>query len=290
VFFAGDFPGEKEKGDCPAGGVDFGSNCIVPFLSKPGYMHRCVITPLLRVRHQLFKQETPVGVTVVEALPGVNPLNGLRTDTVHVYLYPGEEWDVLNRQYARWGLTEITTLRGKEPAEVEQLKLTTLFYPDWPNLPVTNKEVIEHLKNRKSFFNKSQHRDVYHEIADEMIAGVQVTQRWMSAHVSSVHAAFKLSEKDSHKRSAYDLTDLHFIEMAGMQRQDDQIRTVSDNQQALIAAMGANNSGMSQEALLEGFKQVLAQNAEMIKEVLGRQTPPPVTEAPPAEAVNESDT
>jgi hypothetical protein len=275
LFFAGDAPRSKRPA-YPAGGLDLGSPCVIPPRGKPGYMNRCLITPCVEVLYPLNKQEVPVGVKVAEVIPGRDAF-GRVTDTVHVSVYPGEELEVMWRSYRGWGLQEIEALRGKKPEEVAPLKLNSLFFPDWPTLPETNQEVIDHLTARKSFFNKSENKALYHAVADEMIEGVRKVDQWMRNHVDAVHACFLLPIDHEGHRANYDPVDLHFIHRAKLQRRDKDLSTMADTQAAIaqiLAGGGQQAAGVTQEQFLESLKMILQQNNEAIKESLERQSYP----------------
>ena len=286
LFFAGDFPNTVTDVS-PAGGIDFGSPCIVPPAGKLGFMNRCLVTPLVVTWHAYNRREVPEGMRIREAMPGRDVL-GQPTDTVHIPSLPGPEWAVLERGYAQWGLREIECLRGKSPEEVVQLRVNTCFFPEWPNLPEYNVDLIQHIDERRSFFNKATNRDLYMKIADEMVASVMATHNWMRGHVDSVHASFGLPATEPGHKSHYDKVDLHFIHRAKLQRRDQSQTTMVETQAALakmVAGMQMQQQAqpqMSAADFLQSMQMMLAQNADLVKAALAAAVSAPAPTPAPA--------
>jgi hypothetical protein len=268
LFCAADFPGTV--GDVqPAGGIDFGSICIVPPAGKLGFMNRCLVTPMVITWHPYNRREVPEGMRVREVLPGKDVL-GKPTDMVHIPALPGPEFENLMRGYAHWGIREIEALRGKSPEEVVGMRVNTFFFPDWPKLPETNRELIEYIDGRRPFFQKAQNKDLYMKIADEMIASVRATHNWMRGHIEEVHAAFNLPSTEPNHKSHYDKVDLHFIDRAELQRKDREQSTMVETQAQLAKMMAAQQAApaMTAEQFLASMKIMLEQNSELVKEAL----------------------
>lgn len=276
LFFAGDFPSTVSEVS-PAGGVDFGSACIVPPAGKLGFMNRCLVTPMIVTWHAYNRREVPDGMRIRELMPGRDVL-GKPTDTVHVPVLPGPEFAVLERSYSHWGLKEIECLRGKSPEEVVGLRINTCFFPEWPKLPEHNIDVITHIDERRNFFNKATNRDLYMKIADEMVASVMTTHQWMRGHVDEVHALFQLPANDKNRKSSYDKVDLHFIHRAQLQRRDQDQITMVETQAHIAKMLGTMQQQpqqpvMSAEDFLKTIQGMLQQNAELVKAALAGANP-----------------
>lgn len=137
LFYAGDEPGRPDPG---------GLAVATPVI--PGkVLWRCSVTPALSVPIRMRYQEIPEG----------RELDGTRTDKglASMLLPCGPEVDALLADYGnsdaaqwqkRWGLVELEELRGLQPRDVGQMNLTTTFFPEWPMIPSTNKEIRDHLK------------------------------------------------------------------------------------------------------------------------------------------------
>lgn len=137
LFYAGDEPNMPDPG---------GLSVATPVIPDKT-IWRCAVTPALSVPVKMRAQEIPEG----RKLDGTEDGRGLAA----MLLPCGPEVDELLAHYGhpdrsqwqkRWGLVELTDLRGMQPSDVGRLNLTALFFPGWPDIPATNKEIITQLK------------------------------------------------------------------------------------------------------------------------------------------------
>lgn len=132
LFYAGDEPGMPSPGGLMV------QSPVVPDRT----FWRCAVTPALSAPVRMRKVEIPEG----RLLEGTEDDKGLAS----MILPCGPEVDEMLAAYGhpdrtqwqkRWGLVELTPLRGMQPRDVAKLNLTATFFPEWPNVPDTNAEV-----------------------------------------------------------------------------------------------------------------------------------------------------
>jgi hypothetical protein len=286
LFSASDFPGTKGDSS-PAGGIDFGSPCIVPFRGMPGFMNRCLITPCITVPRRVPKQEVPIGTDILTLNPGRDDM-GRVTDYVDIPLYPAEELQYLMLAYKAWGLREITTLIKRSPEEVAPLQINTTIFPDWPTLPNTNAELKDYLQRRRTHLGRTHAaRDVFVALIDELLEAVDTADAWQRRHLDAVHSSMRLPPEHLEHKPAYDPVDITFLERTGVPRYDSGLRNIAESQAAigqLLASQVTNaggGSGMTAEQFADTLKSVLRENAAFVQSEIAKAIRPQAPETPP---------
>lgn len=279
LFFAGDLWDSKLPGR-PAGGLDLGSPVVKPpMVGPPGFLHRCLITPCTTATRTILKEEVPEGIRSFRQREAMDAGKIVAMDLVDVALYPGPEVDNLITLYGGWGVIEVKALAGKTPAEVSQMRLNTTIFPNWPDLPKLNSDVIAHLRRVWDTFAQTggAAAKLLTQVVDELIQGTERCDEWMRARLDATHGAMALPAGDSHRKAVYDRQDLHFLERTGLQRRDQELRTIVDTQSLIAQALAKPAGGDD----MEKFKAILDANREAIAEMFRTMVPAPAPIAPP---------
>lgn len=296
IFFAGDLPDSRRQ-DRPAGGIDLGSPCIKPFSGAPGFVHRCVITPMLLATKKMVKEEIPEGMPTYglrdegHAAAGATNVRGIGTEYGNIPIYPGAEIEGLIAGYGEWGLVEIECLRGMQPGEVQALNLNATIFPDWPSLPATNKELRDYLvgKREEIFKGDSPHRAIYLEVLGYLLRSVDAVDGWMHRELDDAHGRMQLPSTDDRYKGRYDRRDFLFLERTGMARRDRELKDIVTTQQDLArtaAALAAGNNAAPMAEIAEAMKM----QSDAIRLLLEKslQTPSTVASVPATPASGDA--
>lgn len=263
LFFAGDLP-DTVSDSSPAGGSSFPSRCIVPWSGPPGFMNRCLVTPLIIVSVDMDKHEVPDGWAVLSGASGRDQMGRL-TDNVKIPLYPGTDVEPLMRGYEHWGLKEIVCLRGQTPEQVVPLKINSIFFPNWPELPETNADLRAHVEARRQNFARQNAAKIYLQVADEMLEAINQTDIWMRNHISAVHSMMGMPHGHPEHKAVYDRVDMLFLRRTGMQRRDQDLMTMTQTQKDITELMSRDSGGaLTPDAL----RAILAENAKLLQAAL----------------------
>lgn len=203
LFYAGDEPG------LPApGGLQVASPCI-----PRQTLWRCAVTPALSAPVRMRAVEIPEG----RMIDGTQDRKGLAS----MLLPCGPEVDELLATYGhsdrgqwqkRWGLVELTALRGMQPKEVAALNLTAFFFPTWPTIPETNQAVLEHLQTRLS----EATTEIQRKCGEEMIAAVQQAQEYQMRIVREGNIRVTFGETNDRFKPGFDSKDELFAQRSGV--------------------------------------------------------------------------
>jgi len=231
LFYAGDEPLMPFPGGLTV------SSPVIP--SK--ILWRCQVTPALSVPVRLRRVEIPEG----RLLEGTEDDKGLAS----MLLPCGPEVDELLAQYGhpdraqwqkRWGLVELTPLRGKQPREVAELNLTATFFPDWPNIPATNREIevmllakLEELESRA----QNDHTRLLREIGQQMLAAVRQAQEYQQRLVQQGNIRVTYPDTNDGFKPGFDAKDELFAVRAGVSLAVNSLR--GNQSDALSAGVGS---------------------------------------------------
>lgn len=215
LFFAGDEPGLAEPG-----GMAVGTKCV-----RGGVLWRCAVTPVTSAPVRMRAVDIPEG----RILDGTQDDRGLAS----ALLACGPEVDELLAQYGsgdpaqwqkRWGLVELTEWRGMAPSEVAKLNLTTAFFPSWPDVPATNKEVLEHLESKRAEieaapvtekFSAAQ-KAKFLKTADQMIEGVRQAQTYQANLIRQGNMRVTYPDTNDAFKPGFDSKDELFSQRSGV--------------------------------------------------------------------------
>jgi hypothetical protein len=272
LVFTGDLPA-PESPVHPAGGIDLGSLCVRPFAGAPGFFNRGLITPCIKVAVRRIAEEIPDGMTVVQRVRDRDAW-GRPTDYVDVPLYPGDEAEALLRPYSNWGLREVAVLRGRHQAEVSAMRLNSFYFPNWPEMPETADELIEHLEVRVSAAKHDSNRAILQSVGETLLEAAHANRNWMFGFIEASHAQMASPPADPNYKAKYDEVDLHFLMRLGMQRRDHDLQTMVSTQELIgkvLAGQGlTNNQGLTAEQFTMAMQAVLAANSAQMEKVLER--------------------
>lgn len=203
LFFAGDEPGLPTPG-----GLQVASLCIPRQI-----LWRCAVTPALSAPVRMRAVEIPEG----RLIDGTRDGKGLAS----MLLPCGPEVDELLANYGhpdqgqwlkRWGLVELTALRGMPPKEVAALNLTAFFFPSWPSLPETNKEVLAQLRERL----KAATSQIQRTCGEQMIAAVEMAQEYQQRIVREGNIRVTFGETNDRFKPGFDSKDELFAQRSGV--------------------------------------------------------------------------
>lgn len=204
-FFAGDIPGFPAPG-----GMSVDSGCILmqKFL-------RCRITPCLTRMMRMRKGDIPEGNIIPGTLDG---------DFAQKWVFSGPESERLLFDYGNkldttrnWGLIELEELRGWTVNQVQQLNLTNYFFPDYPNIPKTNMEVLSHLEAVGEQLSydiavKTEHREMYKAILHRMKEAVKAAQSFQMRALDKSNTDILRPSGEPSRKEQFDPRDYLFSE------------------------------------------------------------------------------
>ena len=234
-FFAGDEPGMPAPG-----GMSVASPCI-----PAKTIWRCQVTPCVSVPVRSRLEEIPEGQMIHGSLDE-------RTRKASYLLPAGPEADNLIHQYGsltdhtrQWGLVELTALRGKSLDEVRSLRITHVFFPEWPNdVPDTNAGLIAHIIDvmKRLKTDASITPDIfklYEKCAEEMISAARQAQQHQESIIGENNMRVTLPSTDANFKEKFDARDRLFAKRSGLA--------------LAVNAQRANQSDVLQQ-VVEGFK------------------------------------
>lgn len=277
LFYAGD-----EAGTVEPGGLQVQSPCV------PGKMvWRCAVTPVV---------SAPVRSRAVD-IPEGRELDGTRNDRgLASYLLPaGPEAEMLIAEYGaadpqqwqkRWGLVELTEWRGMSPREVAKLNLTTFFFPEWPYVPTTNKEVLAILTAKREEIAAQKQDDFQARLlvtADQMIAAVNQAQTHQTRLIQQGNIRITYPDSNDAHKPGFDAKDERFSIRSGAQLAVNSLRgNQSDAAQglkdALVEVLGKQQQAASLDpatiaAIVAATVQALQAKPEEAKSEAKNDTP-----------------
>lgn len=209
LFFAGDEPMAPEPG---------GMQVQTPVI-RGGMLWRCAVTPAINAVVRSRLQEIPVG----RLLDGTADGRGLGA----MLLPCGPEVEELINQYGhadvqqwqkRWGLVELTALRGMVARDVAALNLTEFFFPGWPDIPATNKEVIAHLEARLEevdSFTPADKRHIAQAVGEQMLNAVKMAQTYQTHVIQDGNIRITFPDSNDRFKPAFDGKDELFSLRSG---------------------------------------------------------------------------
>lgn len=230
LFYAGDEPMMP-----PPGGLAVSS----PVIPDKNFW-RCQVTPALSVPVRLRKVDIPEG----RLLAGTEDGRGLAS----MLLPCGPEVDELLAQYGhadraqwqkRWGLVELTALRGKQPREVAALNLTTTFFPDWPHVPETNREVEAALKATLTEIEASPQTEATRllaEVGGQMLDAARQAQEYQQRLIQQGNIRVTYPDTNDGFKPGFDAKDELFATRSGIGLAVNALR--GNQSDALAAGMG----------------------------------------------------
>lgn len=205
LFYSGDEPGMPDPG-----GISVSSPCI-----PDKTIWRCAVTPALSAPVRMRAQEIPEG----RKLDGTEDGKGLAS----MLLPCGPEVDELLANYGhpdrsqwqkRWGLVELTELRGMLPRDVAALNLTTTFFPEWPNIPQTNREVEAMLKAKLAEIKDAD--SVIAKTGKQMLDAVSQAQSYQSKLIQSGNMRVTYPDTNDGFKPGFDSKDELFAVRSGV--------------------------------------------------------------------------
>lgn len=294
-FFAGDV------GDVPGPGGMRVQSRSVPRQT----LYRCMVTPVVTVRKMELTNLIPSGA----AIPGSE--NRVKNGCSEYWVFAGPEAMTMLGDYGNgndftrnWGLVEVAPdlLRGLDwEKEVKPLKIQQVFFPDWPNIPATNAEVLAHLQSRMEGIRKAtfsfdvSNREIYLAVGADMIRAVEAAQAHQEfVCANSNQGVAEPRGSDAHKRG-FDTRDEAYFRRSGMIKNTQALQRVAEEMKnGVKAAQG----GLSEESLQRILTAVVPANQpaftpEMLAAIVANavtqaiaavQQPAPVIEEKPKNA------
>lgn len=203
LFFAGDEPNMPDPGGMMV------QSPVIPGKT----LWRCAVTPAVSIPIKMRREEIPDG----RILDGTDNGKGLAS----MLLPCGPEVDELLAQYGhpdkaqwqkRWGLVELTELRGMMPREVAKFNLTTFFFPDFPDVPQTNKEVEALLKAKI----EQADNDLTEKIGKRMLEAVHQAQSFQQKLIQSGNMRVTYPDTNDGFKPGFDSKDELFAQRSGV--------------------------------------------------------------------------
>lgn len=272
LFFAGNvIPKERtnERKDLARGGDEIASPCAYRFR---GFLPRAMITPFERWKEDVPQEMIPQGTPTVgiskdgQTLSNHAVVRGVRT-------WPGEHIVSILHVPApkRKGIVEIKGLFNVEWSTGEPLEVQRAVFPaDWP-LPKTLSGIRAQIEGVRR--ESSQLRSV----ADDMLTSCDQFYQWGMKQLDTAHT--RLAQRMSHLHTyTYSPVHILLLEQLEVQRQDEGLNMLAKAQTTMMN--GLSNAGITPEMLatmneasMVRFEQMMqaqaAQNAQMLREILG---------------------
>ena len=222
-FYPGDEPGRTHPG-----GLSVNTPCI-PYK----VIRRCQVTPCISRQIGARTEEIAEGARIAGTV-------GYRAGFSKYWLASGPEADTLLSDYGNqvdtsrnWGLVELLPekLTGLSYAEYAKFHINEAIFPQWPDIPETNKGVLDHLfemnglieSNEHPWFkwnlNNSEtilHRDVYLACIPQMIMAVEAAQEFQSDVVRNSNMAVTLPSTEPGYKRAFDDRDRLYSKRSGV--------------------------------------------------------------------------
>lgn len=297
LFFPGDVIGarrKQERADLAAGGEEVGSACLV---RTKGFLRRCRISPLERWGELMPQELLPEGAVTIgiqQTGPGGSE-QGFTSFKQNLYAYPkypGEEitWILQHADNSgmKKGIVELTALRAMDWKEYEKLGLQKDFFPEYPKLPVTLREVEEAIQ---ATARRAGGNSMLGQMADEMLTGCAMFRRWATARIEAANILVRIGTTKDGWTYTYTDLDETLLPQLEMERVDHHLQnqarfqgTLADSQLKLAELIeravsgAAPSTGVDTTTLITTIQQQMAeqqavmmkQNQEFLKETLAK--------------------
>lgn len=195
LFFPGDvidIRRKQEREDLRHGGEEIGSACLV---RTRQFLRRCRITPLERWGEPMPLELIPEGVTPIGITRATEQGSEQGYTSVKVNLhgfpkFPGEEigWilQAADNSGVRKGIVELTNLRAIEWNDFQKMGIQYLFFPDYPKLPATLREVVE-------IIGRVDSRDsLIHTVQQQMLVACEQFRLWAVARMEAENMLIRM--------------------------------------------------------------------------------------------------
>ena len=275
LFFAGDEPGMPVPG-----GMSVSTPCVPGRQIRRGQVTPCVSTPVWTR-----KEEIPEG----QMLAGSDDMahrNGIPGKAAYL-LYAGPEANNLLTQYghatdtaAQWGLVELKALRGKSLEEVQALRVTSRFFPTWPDdVPETNLAMAAHIEAKMKEFEAGNDPDkkVLLACGRDMLTACEHAQEHQSNLAAESNMRVTLSPSDSGYKLAFDERDRVYARRAGVPLATNAMRGNQADGVAQIA-QAVQKSLQTPAVNPETIAAIVAATVKAMREDVPAPTPAPVQE------------
>lgn len=256
-FFAGDV------GDVSGpGGMRVQSRCV-----PRQTLYRGMLTPVVTVRRLELTNLIPSG----GAIPGSE--NRVKSGCSEYWVFAGPEAMTMLQEYGNgtdftrnWGLVEVAPdmLRGLDwDKEVKPLKIQQFFFPEWPRVPETNRDMRAHIEARIAEIPKSGdanvaiNRDLYLTVGADMLRAVEAAQshqEYICANSNQGIAEPRGSE--AHKRG-FDARDEACFRRSEMIKNTQALQRVAEEMKNGVKAA---SGGLSEDALQRILAAVIPAN------------------------------
>ncbi len=297
LFFPGDVIGarrKQEREDLAGGGEEIGSACLV---RTKGFLRRCRITPLERWGELMPAELLPEGANVIGVQPtgmgSEQAFTSFKSNLFAFPKFPGEEitWIIQSADNGgiRKGIVELTALQAMEWKDFRQLNLQELFFPDYPNLPKTLREVEGMIRATGERYSSDP---IIRRCAQEMLGACSIFRRWATARIEAENLLAQIgTTKDGWTYTYSDLADTLFAQIE-MERVDHHLQnqarfqgTLAESQGRLVELVERAFSGVGQQAagvdttelittlqrqMAEQQAVMMQQNQEFLRETLTR--------------------
>jgi hypothetical protein len=286
LFFPGDVIGSRrkqERADLRHGGEEIGSACLV---RTNRFLRRCRITPLERWGDPMPQELMPTGAVPIGLLHQDEMKGQSRTSFEVAPLqafqkFPGEEitWILASADNSgmRKGIVELTPLREMEWNEFSQTGIQQLFFPEYPKLPPTLREIEESIRTVDS-------RDSHIvQLKNETLASCSQFRLWGTARMDLEDTLIKIGAVGAWVHTYSELADT-LIPQLERGRADQylhnqqNIQAVQVDQQArltdaVVEALGRNKAdqidvGGLVAAIQDQTRAMLEQNRESMAALL----------------------
>lgn len=222
-FYPGDEPGRAHPG-----GLSVNTPCV-----PHRVIRRCQVTPCISRQIPARIEEIPEGARIAGTV-------GFRVGFGKYWLASGPEADTLLADYGNrgdsarnWGLVELLPekLTGMTYPDYARLNINAAVFPQWPDIPETNRGVLDHLfeinemieKNEHSWFewslNSSEtilRRDIYLACIPQMILSVETAQEFQSEAVRASNIAVTLPSTEPGYKRSFDDRDRLYARRTGI--------------------------------------------------------------------------
>lgn len=286
LFFAGDLIEPQRKQEQTE--YAHGGEMLQGFCSwrTRGFLRRCRITPLEMGLDPQPRDLIPEGANYVEVpieLPERQAaLTGLsHAQQVMVRTYPGEEINsvLFNQHRNERGAVEIKALLGKSWDKDAMDAMQQFFFPSYPALPATLREVKGLIEAARKRVN-----DVtIHSIADDMLLSCERFRQWGMSMLEREHALIRSGVNKAGEGYGYSPLAQVLLEQLEVERQDEGLKPLADLTRGMMQSAQAQAQQQPSFDPTEFYKFMAANQEALVNQMFEKfkeiQSVQPITKA-----------
>ena len=291
LFIALDLIEEQRKQEQTE--YEHGGEMIQGFCSfrTRGFLRRCRITPLemgLDPQPRDLIAEGASVVTIPIPLPERQAaLTGLsHAEQVFVRVYPGEEINSIlyNQHRMERGVVEIKALM-REPWDKKKMDdLQRFFFPTYPNLPGTLREIEELIRAAKARTGDEMLRS----IADDMLLGCTRSRQWAMTVLENEHGNVRKGTNAAGEAYTYSPLAQVLLPQLEVQRQDEGLKPLAELTRGMFQSAQAQAQQQPAFDPTEFYKFMAANQESLVNQMFEKFKEMRTAQAPesaPAEEI-----